>query len=59
MKIIQQKLEVDFQGVTLAFNAKTKLKVDQLIRMAEKAGANILKKPEEIFWGGFPDIFKI
>ena len=42
----------------MAFNAKTKLEVDEVIRMAEKAGANIVKKPQEVFWGGYSGYFQ-
>ena len=42
-----------FGGITLAYNAKTKEEVIEVIEMARKAGANIVKEPQDVFGGGF------
>jgi len=47
-----------FGGITLAYNAKSKEEVDEKFELAEKAGANIVKKPEIVFWGGYSGYFQ-
>lgn len=42
-----------FKGFTLAFNTRTKEEVDELIENLEAKGVKIVKKPEEVFWGGY------
>mgnify|MGYP003789509533 FL=1 len=46
-----------FSGVTLAHNARSKDDVVNIIKRAESAGARIVKKPQETFWGGFSGYF--
>jgi len=46
-----------FTGVTLAHNARSKDDVTAIIRRAESAGARVVKKPQETFWGGFSGYF--
>ncbi|MGI5881080.1 MAG: VOC family protein [Syntrophomonadaceae bacterium] len=46
-----------FGGITLAYNAKTKEEVREVIELARKAGANIVKEPQDVFWGGFHAYF--
>ncbi len=42
-----------FKGVTIAYNTRTKEEVDELIQKLEAKGVTIVKKPEEVFWGGY------
>ncbi len=42
---------------TLAHNVKTKQEVDEVIDLALKAGAKLIKKPKEVFWGGYSGYF--
>jgi len=42
-----------FKGFTLAFNTRTKEEVDDLIQTLKNNGVNIVKQPEEVFWGGY------
>lgn len=42
-----------FKGFTLAFNTRTKEEVDELIEDLAAKGVKIIKKPEEVFWGGY------
>ena len=44
-------------GVTLAHNEKTKEEVDATVQLAVKAGAKLVKQPEEVFWGGYSGYF--
>lgn len=47
-----------FNGITLAYNGKSKEEVDEIFVLAEKAGAIIVKKPEIVFWGGYSGYFQ-
>ena len=44
-------------GVTLAHNVGTKEEVDATIQLAVKAGATLVKQPQEVFWGGYSGYF--
>ncbi len=46
-----------FRGVTLAHNVETKQEVDQLMKQAEQAGAQVEKLPQDVFWGGYSGYF--
>ena len=43
--------------VTLAHNVGTKEEVDAVVELAVKAGATLVKQPEEVFWGGYSGYF--
>ena len=47
-----------FSGVTIAHNEPDKEGVDTVIEMARKAGAEIVKEPQDVFWGGYSGYFK-
>jgi hypothetical protein len=42
-----------FKGCTLAYNTHSKEEVDQLIADMESKGVHIVKRPQEVFWGGY------
>ncbi|WP_430966556.1 VOC family protein [Spongiimicrobium sp. 2-473A-2-J] len=42
-----------FKAFSLAYNTRTKEEVDALIEQLESKGVTIVKKPEEVFWGGY------
>jgi len=46
-----------FAGIALAYNARDRNKVDQVLAEAEAAGAKILKPAHEAFWGGYSGYF--
>ncbi|MEJ2448782.1 MAG: VOC family protein [Anaerolineales bacterium] len=46
-----------FPGITLAHNTKTRAEVDQLLRLAERAGGKIVKPGQDMFWGGYSGYF--
>ena len=46
-----------FGGITLAYSAKSREEVRQIIELARKAGANIEKEPQDVFWGGYHAYF--
>lgn len=46
-----------FTGITLAHNVKTKEEVDEVVKQALNAGAKLIKKPQEVFWGGYSGYF--
>ena len=46
-----------FSGMTLAFNARSRVEVDAVLSEAVDAGAELLKPAEEVFWGGYSGYF--
>jgi catechol 2,3-dioxygenase-like lactoylglutathione lyase family enzyme len=46
-----------FSGFTLAHNVKTKAEVDRVVELAVSAGAKLIKRPQEAFWGGYSGYF--
>ncbi|MFV0242098.1 MAG: VOC family protein [Lacrimispora sphenoides] len=46
-----------FSGITLAYNVKSKEEVHQVIELARKAGAQVEKEPQDVFWGGYHAYF--
>lgn len=51
------KVGSGFSGITLAYNVKEKNEVNKVIEIARNAGANILKEPIDVFWGGYHAYF--
>lgn len=51
------KITDGFAGITLAYNAKSKEEVNEIIELARKAGAQIIKEPQDVFWGGYHGYF--
>ena len=46
-----------FSGIALAYNARSREEVDAVLAEAEAAGARILKRAAETFWGGYSGYF--
>ncbi|MDA0787527.1 MAG: VOC family protein [Proteobacteria bacterium] len=46
-----------FRGVSLAYNTRSREEVDDVLALAESAGARITKPAEEAFWGGYSGYF--
>jgi uncharacterized protein len=46
-----------FSGMALAYNARSREDVDAVLSEAETAGARILKRAAETFWGGYSGYF--
>ena len=46
-----------FNGVTLAYNPRTRAEVDSVLAEAKAAGANVIKPAQEAFWGGYSGYF--
>ena len=47
-----------FNGITLAYNAKSKSEVDAIFSRIEAIGGTIAKAPETVFWGGYSGYFR-
>ncbi|WP_036042270.1 VOC family protein [Leptospira alstonii] len=47
-----------FRGFTFSYNGQSKEEVDQVIAKAELAGAKIVKRPRDVFWGGYSGYFE-
>ena len=46
-----------FSGITLAHNAKSEKEVDEVFQTIAKLGAEVIKKPQKVFWGGYSGYF--
>jgi uncharacterized glyoxalase superfamily protein PhnB len=46
-----------FGGITLAYVAKEQEEVDRIMELAKRAGADVMKKPQRVFWGGYSGYF--
>jgi catechol 2,3-dioxygenase-like lactoylglutathione lyase family enzyme len=46
-----------FSGVTLAHNVKSKAEVDAVFAQAVAAGGKPVKRPQDVFWGGYSSYF--
>jgi catechol 2,3-dioxygenase-like lactoylglutathione lyase family enzyme len=44
-------------GITLTYNVENKEDVDKVIDLVRKAGGNIVKEPQSVFWGGYHAYF--
>lgn len=47
-----------FGGITLAINLKSREEVDALMDKAAFCGADIVKKPQVVSWGGYSGYFR-
>ena len=46
-----------FSGITLAYNARSREEVDAVFEEALGVGAREVKRPEDVFWGGYSGYF--
>lgn len=46
-----------FRGVALAWNCRSKIDVDTVIKRAKSAGAVVRKPAQDAFWGGYTGYF--
>jgi catechol 2,3-dioxygenase-like lactoylglutathione lyase family enzyme len=46
-----------FAGITLAYNTRSEAEVHEVIELARKADATIVKEPQKAFWGGYHAYF--
>ena len=49
---------MDLGLFALSHNVQSKPDVDAVINQAIKAGATLVKTPENVFWGGYSGYFK-
>ena len=49
--------EPGFSGVALAYNGRDKNEVDRVLAEAVAAGGTLIKKAEDVFWGGYSGYF--
>lgn len=47
-----------FSGITIAYNVKSELEVDEVLKEVEILGAKIVKPAQKVFWGGYSGYFK-
>lgn len=46
-----------FTGITMAHNVKSEEEVDEVVGLAIKSGATLVKEPQKVFWGGYSGYF--
>lgn len=45
-------------AITLSYNCRTKGEVAEVLTAAQSAGAEVLKPPQDVFWGGHHGYFR-
>lgn len=48
----------NFRGFTVAYNTRSKEEVDKIMNDLESKGVTIVKKPQQVFWGGYSGYFR-
>jgi hypothetical protein len=46
-----------FTGITVAYCGRNEKEVDEVLALAEKHGAKIVKPAQKVFWGGYSGYF--
>ena len=46
-----------YSPFTLAYTAQSEKEVDEVIALAIKSGATLIKTPQKVFWGGYSSYF--
>jgi hypothetical protein len=46
-----------FGGMTISYNTRTREEVDTFVAEAVKAGGSLVRKPQDVFWGGYSGYF--
>lgn len=46
-----------YSSFTMAYNVNSEKEVDEIINEAKSVGAEIVKLPEKVFWGGYSGYF--
>jgi len=46
-----------FEGITLAYNTRSREEVDEVLRQVSNLGARIVKPAQDVFWGGYSGYF--
>lgn len=46
-----------FPGFTLAYNGKSSAEVDEIFKKVKDAGAQVVKQPQTLSWGGYGGYF--
>ena len=47
-----------FAAFALAHNVESESEVDEIVAQAVAAGAELVKQPQQVFWGGYSGYFK-
>lgn len=55
--VASEGMAESFRGVALAWNCRTKIDVDRVIKRAKSAGAVVRKPAQDVFWGGYSGYF--
>ena len=62
-KLLAEDASIDFSGsgfsgLTISYNAKSEVEVDEVLMQVERLGATIIKPAQKVFWGGYSGYFK-
>lgn len=55
--LAKEQGKVEFRGITLAHTVRAKAQVDEILKLAEESGGRIVKKAQDVFWGGYSGYF--
>ncbi|WP_339635722.1 VOC family protein [uncultured Sneathiella sp.] len=47
-----------FEGFSIAYNARSKAEVDEVLAEVQSLGAEVVKQAEDVFWGGYSGYFR-
>ena len=50
--------ESKFNGLTISYNTKSEIEVNEILEKVEKLGATIVKPAQKVYWGGYSAYFK-
>jgi len=42
-----------FKGMTISYNTRSEIEVDEIIKRLKEKGVKIVKEPSKVFWGGY------
>lgn len=42
-----------FKGITISYNTRSEIEVDEIIKKLKAKGVKIVKEPAKVFWGGY------
>jgi uncharacterized glyoxalase superfamily protein PhnB len=51
-------LQISSTALTIGHNVMRKEEVDEVMKTAKRAGAEIIKAPQDTFWGGYAGYFR-
>lgn len=50
--------ESPFAGMSISYNARSKVEVDEVMEQVSRAGGTLVKPAQNVYWGGYSGYFK-